>query len=102
MIRRPPRSTLFPYTTLFRSQLDIRIAAPDAFLNRSARLVEETLMKVCRMFPLQRAAVAARFAAVNGNGGRRKICREVGRAHDCTPVTLLYPNPSSAFYKTKK
>src|SRR5438876_8438200 len=26
MIRRPPRSTLFPYTTLFRSQ---RIAAPD-------------------------------------------------------------------------
>src|SRR5258705_4452710 len=23
MIRRPPRSTLFPYTTLFRSQLEI-------------------------------------------------------------------------------
>src|SRR5258708_8513531 len=26
MIRRPPRSTLFPYTTLFRSVLDGRIA----------------------------------------------------------------------------
>src|SRR2546425_6060806 len=25
MIRRPPRSTLFPYTTLFRSQSDPRI-----------------------------------------------------------------------------
>src|SRR2546425_8595718 len=24
MIRRPPRSTLFPYTTLFRSQLEFR------------------------------------------------------------------------------
>src|SRR2546426_8366601 len=24
MIRRPPRSTLFPYTTLFRSRADIR------------------------------------------------------------------------------
>src|SRR2546427_6514556 len=24
MIRRPPRSTLFPYTTLFRSQLGLR------------------------------------------------------------------------------
>src|SRR2546430_5407886 len=24
MIRRPPRSTLFPYTTLFRSQVDLR------------------------------------------------------------------------------
>src|SRR2546430_17138587 len=30
MIRRPPRSTLFPYTTLFRSNLDLRrrVAAP--------------------------------------------------------------------------
>src|SRR2546426_8268873 len=33
MIRRPPRSTLFPYTTLFRSQenlseLEIRMALP--------------------------------------------------------------------------
>src|SRR2546427_2005369 len=29
MIRRPPRSTLFPYTTLFRSQVD-NLAALDA------------------------------------------------------------------------
>src|SRR5256885_11195855 len=28
MIRRPPRSTLFPYTTLFRSE-QLRQAAPD-------------------------------------------------------------------------
>src|SRR5260370_18398784 len=28
MIRRPPRSTLFPYTTLFRSIAQIRIAPP--------------------------------------------------------------------------
>src|SRR2546422_3328952 len=27
MIRRPPRSTLFPYTTLFRSYLGLAIAA---------------------------------------------------------------------------
>src|SRR5690242_21235617 len=31
MIRRPPRSTLFPYTTLFRSN-EIRQADGDAFL----------------------------------------------------------------------
>src|SRR3712207_6994278 len=29
MIRRPPRSTLFPYTTLFRSHLVRRLAAHD-------------------------------------------------------------------------
>src|SRR2546425_6870413 len=28
MIRRPPRSTLFPYTTLFRSRLDFVLEAP--------------------------------------------------------------------------
>src|SRR3712207_6997650 len=26
MIRRPPRSTLFPYTTLFRSEKDIKLS----------------------------------------------------------------------------
>src|SRR5258708_39926699 len=29
MIRRPPRSTLFPYTTLFRSGVHLRVVAPD-------------------------------------------------------------------------
>src|SRR5258708_11046503 len=29
MIRRPPRSTLFPYTTLFRSELAGRVRAVD-------------------------------------------------------------------------
>src|SRR2546422_2285704 len=28
MIRRPPRSTLFPYTTLFRSQHAVQVGAP--------------------------------------------------------------------------
>src|SRR5260221_11753211 len=30
MIRRPPRSTLFPYTTLFRSRLDLVVGHEDA------------------------------------------------------------------------
>src|SRR2546425_5804242 len=29
MIRRPPRSTLFPYTTLFRSDVAVIVAAPN-------------------------------------------------------------------------
>src|SRR3712207_7012799 len=33
MIRRPPRSTLFPYTTLFRSA-DDRVAPPDRLVCR--------------------------------------------------------------------
>src|SRR2546422_4455152 len=34
MIRRPPRSTLFPYTTLFRSHLPLRGGGPALLLGR--------------------------------------------------------------------
>src|SRR5256885_9775793 len=45
MIRRPPRSTLFPYTTLFRSleaakrRLDVHAVVDDAVENRLTDLV---------------------------------------------------------------
>src|SRR2546427_2262367 len=42
MIRRPPRSTLFPYTTLFRSQaVQLRVAGAGAKVD-AARLVIRT------------------------------------------------------------
>src|SRR2546429_921171 len=43
MIRRPPRSTLFPYTTLFRSTLDI--AFPERF-SRGLVLVKWWLLAI--------------------------------------------------------
>src|SRR3712207_8413486 len=36
MIRRPPRSTLFPYTTLFRSNQRVRTVAPDGTITTVA------------------------------------------------------------------
>src|SRR5260370_29401245 len=33
MIRRPPRSTLFPYTTLFRSEPFTRVASPNNYFD---------------------------------------------------------------------
>src|SRR5258707_5581022 len=39
MIRRPPRSTLFPYTTLFRSEMGLWVHVPEcAGRRRIARL----------------------------------------------------------------
>src|SRR3712207_8282604 len=40
MIRRPPRSTLFPYTTLFRSEVDDPAAPPcdQAWQDEAAKL----------------------------------------------------------------
>src|SRR5256885_5624921 len=39
MIRRPPRSTLFPYTTLFRSEIDLVLRGEDTELDKM--MVEE-------------------------------------------------------------
>src|SRR3712207_7082304 len=63
MIRRPPRSTLFPYTTLFRSGVDgVYDADPhvdptavkfdqltyDEFLTRGLRVADATAVSLCR------------------------------------------------------
>src|SRR3712207_8110243 len=42
MIRRPPRSTLFPYTTLFRSHGHTRLVEPEALDERLAQLLSPT------------------------------------------------------------
>src|SRR5690349_23680901 len=39
MIRRPPRSTLFPYTTLFRSCVLLALCLMLSFLGRRANMV---------------------------------------------------------------
>src|SRR2546426_7719852 len=45
MIRRPPRSTLFPYTTLFRSAVLVRRAEPE-----SAGVLADRLKRQVRDF----------------------------------------------------
>src|SRR5256885_14946222 len=61
MIRRPPRSTLFPYTTLFRSLPVInKIDLPSADADRVAREIEEII-------GIQ-ATDAARVSAKTGEG----------------------------------
>src|SRR5256885_11035947 len=52
MIRRPPRSTLFPYTTLFRSQVENDVAAADdqhAFVAQRREMRTECVMKRRRL-----------------------------------------------------
>src|SRR5437879_10019856 len=49
MIRRPPRSTLFPYTTLFRSQSDFRRhSAVQQLIFRSPGFAHRALMDLFR------------------------------------------------------
>src|SRR2546430_17685055 len=47
MIRRPPRSTLFPYTTLFRSILEVN-PSPMIILSGGEPLLREDLTAIAR------------------------------------------------------
>src|SRR5256885_9866858 len=60
MIRRPPRSTLFPYTTLFRSKFD-----PDRapFIHRAFELVATGMSKAAAL----RTVTAFGLRTVKGN-----------------------------------
>src|SRR2546430_15740417 len=68
MIRRPPRSTLFPYTTLFRSEIEKAMRVGD--LSRAAELQYGTLAALERQLKEEEARAAAA-------GGRRVIKGEV-------------------------
>src|SRR5690554_8224846 len=71
VIRRPPRSTLFPYTTLFRSVIGV---VPLIELERHIEaVVRGKLLDEPPHLPV-----------------------EIGRAHVCTPVTSASRMPSSA------
>src|SRR2546422_7023096 len=56
MIRRPPRSTLFPYTTLFRSLVDSEPTERDLGRGRRSR----ALSSACRPCRSQHASGSAR------------------------------------------
>src|SRR2546426_6776206 len=90
MIRRPPRSTLFPYPTLFRSQLPSLAAAPepdflavpladrrfeppaDAQLMEHARAVRSELQPGAHFLQLRRLLVDVDVAAAPEQRERRR------------------------------
>src|SRR6266516_6843235 len=88
MIRRPPRSTLFPYTTLFRSTRSRYCCSrrsPRLLQNRSHRSEEHTSELqspydlVCRLLlEKKKNTPPARVSAKANN--RRSLCRQIRRA----------------------
>src|SRR3712207_9334847 len=88
MIRRPPRSTLFPYTTLFRSEDEVRRAGDRhrvaALAERGAEAREELVEPVAH---LELAAVAARLVgrhlleAVDEIDGPGEVAEERSEEH---------------------
>src|SRR5258706_7167696 len=98
MIRRPPRSTLFPYTTLFRST---------GVLIKAAKLGQDQRIDLPVIGPPTVGAVSAAglagIALVAGStivAGAQRI--ENRRGHRWNPVTCPTRIPASALKKKKK
>src|SRR3712207_6318589 len=86
MIRRPPRSTLFPYTTLFRSVNNFNCRGFGPLLEDKLCLIFKLAPSVCRMtFPilaslLVRLVVLLPFQLLrldrkSGSAGMPSVCR---------------------------
>src|SRR5437667_5227571 len=96
MIRRPPRSTLFPYTTLFRSRLlDLHVAIPTPRDEQRLYRHASALSAVSRAAELERkhrGQVADRPAPRNKNYANVAAFRRWCRAHarECESRALRF------------
>src|SRR5256884_6321586 len=107
MIRRPPRSTLFPYTTLFRSHLDLTVGDPGAkgqlrqlTLGLNSRGLalgyQRDLVSSGRRghtyklgYAAGRGGLAAGFATALYRGGTSGTGWDVGILYDWTPALSI-------------
>src|SRR2546430_17490516 len=79
MIRRPPRSTLFPYTTLFRSREVLEDPRQVLPVTIAERLYEAVLHRVALRWRAPAARVAAHFGLFDGYIERIRAWRNGGR-----------------------
>src|SRR5256885_13777898 len=93
MIRRPPRSTLFPYTTLFRSQDLLASLDVDSIRARGFRLVVDygfsaaSYVLPSLLGPLGVEAVAAhRFTADPARPRTQPPREAIGQGHELVPA----------------
>src|SRR3712207_8934291 len=96
MIRRPPRSTLFPYTTLFRS-----LGAPGARgCDNSAGVLLEELGDLGRQVEVGRVELLLLGGEAEGVGGRSS--RLLRRDRKSTRLNSSHANISYAVFCLKK
>src|SRR5688572_32652671 len=97
MIRRPPRSTLFPYTTLFRS-VDVAVGQQDAGMPGAAGDGHGVAASVVVGFPVVVAAPAVDVPALQQGAG----VLVAGRDRKSTRLNSSHSQISYAVFCLKK
>src|SRR3712207_9211311 len=102
MIRRPPRSTLFPYTTLFRSQV-VKRYVKRRVVSVQQRVVRGTAAAIAAVLTATGGGTPSNTASIERLNATfrsrlallvRRGRAQIGRAHVLTPVTPIFRLPS--------
>src|SRR3712207_8665540 len=99
MIRRPPRSTLFPYTTLFRSELAVRALGG----HEHPRVVALERVEVVHVEEVPQPAVdAEKVEGRRRDEEDRRLVRAEERDRKSTRLNSSHANISYAVFCLKK
>src|SRR2546430_10441634 len=100
MIRRPPRSTLFPYTTLFRSSAglnrDLKPQYSTTYETGAKGLMASRVLYDVALFDTEVRDELIQFSVVNGNG--RTYFRNAGRDRKSTRLNSSHSQISYAVF----
>src|SRR3712207_7477430 len=100
MIRRPPRSTLFPYTTLFRSRLRVVVAQGGDQLIVECDSTQELCVRLYSIVAAVRHRHDGSYHLVLAAGERQVLGHE--RDRKSTRLNSSHPNISYAVFCLKK
>src|SRR2546429_1919549 len=95
MIRRPPRSTLFPYTTLFRSTLPVFTRVPHSIPRRICATAHDW---ICIAHACTRDTSTACTSAFPRNTVHRGVSNEAASFALCYGPHHLLALPGQGFY----
>src|SRR3712207_8931382 len=97
MIRRPPRSTLFPYTTLFRSRSEIELAKAELARKAKAGAIGAALLAGAALFGFFGFAVRSEEHTSELQSRQYLVCRLLleKKTMQPTPCSANAPQPAS-------